>query len=254
MKTMLKYDFMYWMRTAKLLVYGVLAIFLAMLSVLSARFMNVLLRWAFESEGIPIDTIGEPTVFDSYEQFFSNQSQLFMLVAIFIGLSFYTHARNRGHYPMLFSKPIRRQNFLLSKAILMNGFTVLALWLSALVFSFYTAILFEGFEPLRFVLAMIPYTIFFIFMMQVALFFSVLFKSYILAAVSSIAVLVFLPVFSLIDRGIFKVLPSQLMNGPLIYLQDETHTQIWGASLVTLALGLVLLGISLVLFNKRPLT
>ena len=254
MKTMLKYDFLYWLRTAKLVVYGVLAIFLAMLSVLTARFLNVLLTWAFESEGIPIDGVPEPTVFDSYEQFFSNQSQLFMLVALFIGLSFYTHARNRGHYPILFSKPIRRQDFLLSKAILMNVFTVLALWLSALVFGLYTALLFEGFEPMRFFLAMIPFTVFFIFMMHVALFFSVIFKSYILAAVLSIAVLVFLPVFSFIDHGVFGVLPGQLMNGSLAYLQDAEHSHIWGASLVTLGLSVILLIASLVCFNKRPLT
>jgi hypothetical protein len=67
MKTLIKYDFYYLRKTAKFIIFPALAFLLAVMSPLTAKYMNDILSFALGSQEVPFE-FPEPTVMESYTQ------------------------------------------------------------------------------------------------------------------------------------------------------------------------------------------
>ncbi len=192
MKTLLKYDFSYLWKTSKVIVLVGLGLFLAGLGVVTARFLPDIYRFAFGDSDIII-TLPDPTIMDAYEQFFSNFTEMFVIVLIFLMVAFFTRDETGGHAPLIFSKPLRRRHYVLSKSLWMSVSVVGTLVVSALFFMYYTALLFDGLDVLRFVFSVFTLAVFIIMLMHMALFFTVWTKTYL--APVGMTFLVFVLVF-----------------------------------------------------------
>ncbi len=254
MKTMLRYDFTYLWKTFKFVVMGGLGFFLAGLSVLTARFMPEIFRLAFADSDIIID-LPDPTVMDAYEQFFSNFTDLFVIVVIFLMVAFFTRDETAGHAPLIFSKPLRRRNYILTKSLWMVVTVFATLLMSGLVFMYYTAFLFDGLDMARFMLSLFALGVFIIFLLHIALFFTVWTKTYL--APVGLTFLVFLLVFSLLNmlqRGVFRFFPNQLMRYPLRYLQGEVSGGVlWATIAIAIGLSAGLLLATIAKFEEKEL-
>jgi len=254
MKTLFKYDLLYFLKTPRLIIFIALAFFLSGLSAFTARYMNVLLEMALEQEGLTGIEFPDPTIFNSYEQFFSNYTQIFLLVAIFIAAGLFTNDKSKNHYPFIFTHAISREKFVVSKFMVMMGVLVSSIIFGALIFSVYSFVLFETFDGLQFIGAIVVYIVFIILIMCFTAMVSFIFKNYMLAVTLSIIVFILLGSFTFLNQGIFTYFPQHLLNYPLLILSGEADTlDIFLTTIVALILSGVMFFFTLLGFKKRPL-
>ena len=244
MKTIVKYDLWYLQRTSKFIVIGMLGVLLTGMSVLTARFMNEIMAFAFKQEGLEVPLFEDPTAYDSYVQFYGNFTQIFLLVLLFVSIAYFTFDSSRGHYPLIFSKPFDRKQYVLIKSILISLTVLVALVVSGLFFSYYTIVLFDGFEWGKFWLSLLIYYIFLLLILHVGLYFSMLLKSYMMPVVYTLIIFFGFSILTTIDFGFLQYMPWNLVNVPLEMLANELTV---GESLVSAVIGVALIAVLLIL-------
>jgi len=255
MKTLLRYDFLYMKKTSKILVFVILGIFLSGLSVLTARYMNELLALAFAQEGMGDITLPEVTVMDAYVQFYSNFQQIFFFAIIFIGIAFINQDMNKGYDIWLFSRPVKRYQYLLSKTIILNSLVFASLLISAVFFGYYTFIVFETFDILRFGLGLLLFMVFIKMFIQLLMLLVVIFEQILLPAVIAITVFFILTGITVIEWAIFKYLPGHLLSFPLTVMEgDILWKPIIYAVLIATILGFIFHIFAVKVFEKKQLS
>jgi len=254
MKTLVKYDFFYFLKTPKWIIPLALAVFLSALSTLTARYMNTLLEYVLRSEGIEDVTLPPVTVMEAYRQYFSNHFQLFLLVALFLGVHLFTHDFSRNHTTYLFAKPLRSPHFLLSKMLVLNLVLFVSLIVGLIVFAYYTHLLFDEFALVSFIGGFFVFFVAVIFYVQVALFFSVLFKQFLAPLLLTLVIFFLFSSLAMFDSGIFALLPSQLFNIPVAIIEGEAAVgEVLAAVSVSLAIAVALFFASNEILKRRPL-
>ena len=254
MKTIISYDMNYMKKTSKFTVLGVLGIFLAGLSALTARYLNVIIEYALGQDGIDI-VMPEPTVKDSYIQFFSNFNQIFLLVLLFIGVLFFIQDKTQGHYPLIFTKPIVREHYIFSKVIVVMATLIITYIVSILFFGYYTFFLFDSFDTLDFLVASLAYISLSTLILMLGLLTSVLFKSYFGAVMLPLVIFIFMGMLSFLNQGIFKYFPHQLTVYSIAYLEGDINLNtLLVSSFIGLLIATIFLYLALRLFKKVSLT
>ena len=253
MKTILKYDVLYWQRTSKFIVLGALGLFLSGLSVLTARYFNRIIEFALRSEGIDIE-MPEPTVLESYTQFFSNFNQIFLWVVLFVSVAFFTRDRTRGHLPLIFSKPIHRSHFILAKSLIASVTILVVLLASSIVFGYYTYFLFETFALGRFLLAVLGYYVYVMLVVHTGLLVSAVSKSYWVPALSALGVYFVTSILTILDFGVLKYMPWHLVGYPMTYAHEQLETAVLlGAIGLGVCASILMVIIALRVFKSRPI-
>ncbi len=254
MKTLVKYDLYYFLKTPKWVIPLALAVFLSALSVLSARYMNTLLEYVLRSEGIEDVTLPPVTVMEAYRQYFTNHFQLFLLVALFLGVHLFTHDFSRHHTTFLFAKPLRTPHYLLSKSLVLMLALFVSLVVGFVVFACYTHFLFGEFALLPFIGAFFVFITAVILYVQVAQLLSVLFKQFLAPLLLTLVVFFLFSSFAMFDAGIFAFLPSQLFNIPLAIIEGDTALgEVLPPVVIALVLSIILFFASNEILKRRPL-
>ncbi len=241
-KTMLKYDMAYFIKTPRIIIFGVLSFFLSALAALSARYFNELMNLVFEQEGLPPVEFDPPTIFDAYEQFFAQYHQIFVLAIIFVAVAFFTFDAAKNHFPFMFSHALKRRDYLISKWTVMLGLTFVSFVFGVLVFLFYGFVMFDTLHVGRFFIATGLYFMLLTLIITCALLFSLWLKRMFLGALLTLAIYF---IFGFVDTftvGVLAVMPYQLLNHALAVL-DQTHdtlTIIQTVILTILSIGLLL--------------
>jgi ABC-2 type transport system permease protein len=240
-------------KTAKFIVLGVLGVFLSGLSVISARYFNVLMEMALEQEGVSV-SLPESTVYESYTQFYSNFTQIFLIVFIFVGVAFFTRDKTKNHYPLLFTKPIKRQDFILSKSIIITIAFIASMIIASVFFIYYTLIIFDTFHYGKFALSLLAYSSLMILLLHIGLYFSIIFKNYIAPAGITLLVFFLFSLINLLSFGVFKYLPTHLSAYPLMIMEDQVDIPVLViSSLIGLLVSAGLLVLTIRTFNKKSL-
>jgi ABC-2 type transport system permease protein len=253
MKTIIKYDMNYMKKTSKFLVIGILGIFLAGLSTITAKYFNQIMEYALRQEGIEI-TLPPSTVNEAYVQFFTNFTQIYFMVILFIGVAYFTHDLTKGHYPLIFSKPIKRRDYILSKSLIFSLTIVVSLVLASVFFVYYTYILFGTFDFTKFLFALTAFTVYILLIVHFALYFSTLFKNYLTPLVLSLAVFFLFSTLSIFDMGLFKYMPYQLMGYSMkIMSENIIPLDIWISIILSVGIIKLLIYLSIKRFSKRSL-
>ncbi len=253
-KTLLKYDWLYFIKTPRLIILLVLPIFLSALSALSARYMNVILEFAMTQEGIEGIIFPEPSVNDAYIQFYSNYLQIYMLVIIFIGVGLFTVGHTKNHYPFIFTHSISKKDYILSKLVILFGITVLSMVVGSIVFMVYTYLLFEVFHVGTFILSILLFLIIVLFTMTFMALMSYLLNSYIGAITSSVIVYILLSSMASLKYGVFEYFPHRMFEYPLLLFKENNEfLPIATTTVITLMISALCLFLSLRLFKRRTL-
>lgn len=237
MKTLLKYDFLYMKKTSKILVFLVLGVFLSGLSVLTARYLNDILKFAFEQEGLGGIVLPDVTVMDAYVQFHSNFQQIFFFVLIFVGISFINHDASKGYDVWILSRPVKRYEYLLSKTIVLNTLVFVTLVVSAVVFAYYTYFIFDEFAYGRFSLGLLMFMVFTKMFTQIFLLLGVIFRQTLLPVILSFVLFFTLSALSAIEWSVFKYLPGNLLSMPLSLFNGDIE---WSLVLITMLVATVI--------------
>lgn len=100
-------------RTYKLLILAVVFVLIGMMNPLTAKLTPVLLK-SLVQEGFQI-TMGEPTAFDSWVQFYKNVPQMGLIVMVILFSSIMTQEYGKGTLVLILTKGLSRKTVILSK-------------------------------------------------------------------------------------------------------------------------------------------
>lgn len=148
---LIRKDLLEQLRTKKLLVLGIVFLFIAIASPIIAKLTPELLK-TINVPGLVIK-LPEPTFKDSIDQFIKNISQIGLLAIVFITAGAVSDEKARRTLEIVLTKPVSRNNFIISK-FLSNFITIAGVFIaSCVVFYLYTVTTFTTFSFVNFFLA-----------------------------------------------------------------------------------------------------
>ncbi len=253
MKKLLKYDFYYLQKTSKFIIFPVLLVMLAIMSPLTARYLNEILAYTLEGSGIVID-LGTPTVIESYSQYIGNLYELYLYVVIFVAVGMFINDKTKGLLPLIISKPISRTKYIVSKYLSLNILLLGSLVIGYFVFDYYTFFLFDEIDMLGMFYATLLFFVYLLYVTSITLFSATHTKSYLLAIITTFGIILFLGALKLWEVGILKFIPGYLMNNIIKILMNTAETtDIIYNVLLTLAISIVFVILSIVRFRKQDI-
>jgi len=251
MKILLKYDFYYLKKTSKFIVFPIVIILFAIISPLSARYLNEFLEFTLKGTGILIN-FPEPTIFDSYVQYFGNLFEIYLYVIIFISVGMFINDKTKGLLPLILSKPINRTKYILSKYISISILILISIIIGYFVFDYYTYFIFDEIDMLGMFYASLLYFTYILFILSITMFASTHFKSYLTAIFFSFGMMFLTLILSIIEVSFFIYLPGVLINNALNILGNiGIFNDVIINVFVTLVISLLLLLFSIIKFNKH---
>ncbi len=255
MKELLKYDFYYLLKTSKFIVFPVVLILIAIMSPLSAKYLNEILAVAFEGSGIVME-FGEPTVFDSYMQYFGNVYEIYLYVIIFVAVGMFIGDKTKGLLPLILSKPINRTKYIFSKFISFGLLVLVSLFIGYFVFDYYTYFLFDEVDMLGMFYTTLLYFVYIIYIISMAMFASTHSKSYILAVVITFGGMILFGLLRVLDPiiKVLEYLPGSILENIINVLTgDATMENILYNILLTLGISTVFMTLSIIRFRKQDI-
>jgi ABC-2 type transport system permease protein len=230
-------------RTKKILILALVFILFALSSPVLAYYTPEILK-SLGASRMQI-TIPKATIYDSYDQFYKNIGQIGLFVLIIVISGLIVNERRRGQFTSLLNNGVNKTNFVLSKIIsqilVFNLIYILAIG----CFSIYNLVLFDKTWLAHSFLSLFLTYVYFLFTICLTNFFSSWLKNMTLTLVLSLAVSIFMGLFSMFEFG--KYLPSYLPNlaSSTLHGQDLTNAyQTLGISCL-ISLLLVLLAVKL---------
>ena len=223
MKILIKYDFYYLRKTAKFIIFPALAFLLAIMSPLTAKYMNDILAFALGSEGIPLE-FAEPTVMESYTQYYGNLYEIFLWVVIFVSVGIFVRDKTKILIPLILTKPISRTKYLLSKYITLNILLFVSLLLGYIVFGYYTYVLFGEVDMLGMFYGTLLFMLYILFITAISLFASAIFDTYILAMFFTFGIYIIVNLFNIFKATLFQYFPGQIINAIIEILVGTIDT------------------------------
>ncbi|MCL2860281.1 MAG: hypothetical protein FWF46_07015 [Oscillospiraceae bacterium] len=204
---LLKKDIKELFKTKKVLILCAIFFIFAFSSPLIAKMTPELLKYAGDSFQI---SMPDPTIIDSYVQFFKNIDGLCLFATIIIFAGIIANEKAKGLYTNLINNNVTKSNFILSK-IVSQVIVITGVYLiSILLFSIYNYILFDKIFMEYSFLALLSMYIYMIFVICVVNLCSTISKSNIISIVVSFVVIFSLDIFSLFSFG--KYLPNYLVT------------------------------------------
>ncbi len=237
-------------RTKRFLILIALFAFFAILSPLTARYMNEII--ASLGQGVQI-TLPDPTMNDSWIQFFKNMTSICLIVYLIIATGVVSSEKSRGSIMLVLTKRVSRLNFLLSKLIANITLFTLVYVISIVINAFYTNYLFGTFVYDGFWISLVLLWLMGVFYTSLAICFSVLTKSPTISALLGFlgfAVLSILNVIPHVQKfnpsgGIYFI--NQMLGGSISNI-DQMFNIIF-----TLGFSLIVFGLSYMIFRKQEI-
>ena len=103
MKKLLKYEFFYYRKTSKFIVFGAIFVLFSIISPLTAKYIQELISFLLNGEPLPID-IPDPTVYTAYEQYISDLYEIIFTVTLFVGVSIFIRDKTSRQRPCSLQK------------------------------------------------------------------------------------------------------------------------------------------------------
>jgi ABC-2 type transport system permease protein len=250
---LLKYDFYHLRKTSKFIVFPIVIIIFAILSPITARYMNELLELALADSGINI-TLTDPVVLDSYIQYIGNLYETVLFVVLFVGVGFFIKDKTKGLLPLVLSKPINKTKYLMSKFISLNILIFASLLIGYFVFSYYTYFIFNEIDMLGMFLTTILFFVYIIYLLSISLFTATYFKSYLAAVSVTFGIYIFTSMLTIFEISIFNYLPGVIANSSIdILVGVEVIGDVLLNVGVTLLLSAIFIYFSIRRFGKQDI-
>ena len=248
----LKKEIMETLRTTKIIILPALFLFFAILSPLSAKYMNSILAMVGEQQGMIIQ-LPDPTFIQSYEQFFKNLYFMMIVVTILVFAGIITEEKSKGTAILVLTKCLSRTGFITGKLIAAVSLFTLFYAAATAICVYYTALLFPEFINTGVITALLLYWVFGILMITLTLFSSVLCKSLTTAAVGGflsyavISAAAALPKIGKYTPGALQTLSVELARG------DKTLTDAVPAVAIAVVMSAAAVMAGMVIFNKQEI-
>jgi len=250
---LLKYDFYHLRKTSKFIVFPVVIILFAIISPITARYMNQILDLALSDSGINI-VLTDPTVLDSYLQYIGNLYETILFVVLFVGVGFFIKDKTKGLLPLVLSKPISKTKYLLSKYISLNILILVSLLLGYLVFSYYTYFIFKEVDMFGMFLTTMLFFVFAIYILSISLFTATHFNSYLASVSVTFGIYILTSMLTIFEVSIFKYLPGFISSSSVdILIGEEVVGDVYINVGVTLLISIIFIFFSIKKFRNQDI-
>lgn len=239
-----------YIKTHKLLIILSLFTFFAILSPLTARYMNELISLLAEDVQIVFPA---PTFIDSWVQYYKNMTSLCLIVYLIIMTGTVAQEKNKGSIMLVLTKKVSRFNFLFSKFVGGVFLLTVGLFVSILVSGFYTQILFKEVVYEGLFISIVLLWLMGLFYTSLAILASVIAKTPTTAALLGFAGYAIFNLFN-ISSGLQKFNPAgaaSILNG-ILYNSSSVSSNI--ICLFSTIIGTILLFfVSYFIFKKQEI-
>ena len=229
-----------------------LFLFFAILSPLSAKYMNEILAMVGDQQGVLIQ-FPDPTYIQSYEQFFKNIYFMMIIVTVLVFAGTVAEEKSRGTAILVLTKNLSRNGFIIGKWLAAVSLFSLTYALSVFVCAGYTAMLFPEFISQGIILGLLLYWIYGILMITLTLLASVIFNSLTTAAVggvlayAAISAVAALPKLGEYSPGVLQTLSVELARG------NQVIGEAVPTLLVTIGITAAAIAAMIIFFNRQEL-
>lgn len=246
MKKLLKYDYFYLRKTSKFIVFGAIFVLFSIISPLTARYLNDILSFLLNGQDLGF-VLPDPTILLAYQQYVSDLYEIVFTVTLFVGVSIFIRDKTKGLLPLIFSKPINRTKYILSKYVSFTSLLLVCVILGNIAFTYYAYFLFDEVFIVKGIYISLLYFLDLLFVSAVALFSATHFKGYIPAMLVTWGMYIFSGILTLLDKvPVIKYFPGKIQAnmGHILLDTQDTGDIIWNVAIV-LALIAVLLGFTI---------
>ncbi len=236
-------------KTPKWIVLTTVFLLFGIASPIAAKYMNELVAGIGELQ----IQLPEPTIVDSYLQFFKNMYGLSILVVMMTFMSTVVEEKVRGSILLVLTKGLSRSSFLLQKFLASVLFFTLVYGLSIMAHLYYTSLLF----PMQTIpQGLIPFLLFWIYgvvLLSITLLCSTISKTHTLAAVVSFISFIFISFSNQIPK-IGKFLPGSLQSLSIEMISQNSLPSTLGITvLCSVLLFILVVVLTTVLFLRQEL-
>lgn len=252
MRKLFKYDFVYLWKTQKFIVFGAIFVLFSILSPLTAKYIGEILGFFLPGEDLGT-LFPEPTVWSAYEKYISDLYETIFFVVLFVSVSVFIRDKSKGLLVLIFSKPINRTQYLVSKYVSFLLLLASSILLGYLLFTYYTYFLFDEVFFWKGLAMMGLYFLYLAMISSVALFFATIFKTYLLAVLSTFGVFIVVSILTFFgDYGMFQYFPGMLIQRIVgILYEVNTTGELVGTIATTIGVTLLFLGFGI--YNIRTM-
>lgn len=237
MKKLLKYDFFFLLKTHKVTVFVAVFVLFSILSPLTAKYIGEILEALTGGTDIVID-FGTPTVYTAYEQYISDLYETIFFVVLFVSVSIFIRDKSRGLATLIFSKPVNRTKYVLSKYISFMVMIIVSTVVGYLIFTYYTYFLFDEVFFAKGLGMIALYVLYLAFISSIAMFFAIITKHYLSAISLTFGVYILISILTIFgDIAVFEVLPGMLINSIVGILYDLNDTTVFVWNIVVTSLS-----------------
>lgn len=253
MKKLLKYDLLYLKKTSKFIIFPVVIILLAVMSPLSARYLNEILVFSLGDQASQFQ-FPDPVVFDAYMEYLGNLSDIYLFVIIFVGVGMFINDKTKGLYSLILSKPINRVHYLMSKYMSLSSLIFVSLLIGLGVFSYYTYYIFGEVDFMNVFVMSLLYFVYIELILSLAMLCAMFFKSYITAVMSTFGGYILVSLINIFNFDFLKYMPAMLTKNIVEVLSNTSQTaDVLLNVLVTMAISFILILFSIKIFRKYDL-
>jgi len=240
------------LRTKKLLVLVCVFVFIAMLSVLTARFMVEIFTALLSAEGSAISIEVPPPVWtDSYAQLYNNLTEMGIIAFVMLFMGVILREKSTGTIDLIQAKGLSPTILVLAKFSVAAVISLGALLIAVLVAYVYTLVLFEYGGNIGHVLfGAIPFGVFLLMMLALTMMWSAIVRSTAICAVLGLgSFFIFMPL-SMIP-GIGRFMPGELLGHGGLLSAGAGGAQDFGAHALAAVLVMILALLAAIIALRR---
>ena len=240
----------------RFLVMTVVLLLFGITSPLTAKFMPEIVKMILGSTEEMLKLgfqLPDPTISDSYVQYFKNLTQMGIFVQILVYMGLVSEEKSKGTVALVLTKAVPRTTFLLSKFAAGCVVLITSLLVSAAGFYYYTWLLFDEMPGSGTVTGILLYLLFAFFILAYTIFASTITKSVAISALVAIGGYFSLSIIALLPK-ISDYFPMKLTDAAYTLSMGTAVAGDYTKSIIATCIGIVLLlVVSMVSFQRQEL-
>jgi len=202
------------LRTKRIFALVCVFVFIALLSVITARFMGEIFGAMLSAEGtVPFTIVmPDPVWTDSYAQLYSNLAEMGAIIFIVLFMGAILREKTSGTIDLMMAKGLSPTVFVMAKFGIAALLTLAALFVTVLITYVYTLVLFDyGGQLGNIVYSAVPFAVFILMILSMTLMWSAIAKS---TAISAVLGFVSFTIVRLLDLlpTVGRFMPGRLLG------------------------------------------
>lgn len=243
-------------KKSRFVVLGVVFLLFGIMSPLTAKYIHEIIDFIMGMSGDVVEfpmEIPEPSIGDSYVQYYQNMMQMGILAQILVFIGIVSDEKSKGSAGLVLTKSVSRSVFLVSKMISSLITLFITMIPSYAAFYYYTYLLFDEFPSGTAFYGLGVYILFAVFILALTIFASTVASKMVISGLIAIGGYIFMGIMSAVPV-ISEYFPTKLGEASYLISMGATDVSDYLKSIVvTVVLTAVLLFSCFAVFKKQEI-